>query len=161
MPQLIASYKKQKPAQLFNPSEGWNTVAMNNKSNYYAGGGFRKELVEEVFKQDAISKRVSSDEGFTPSGSYLINEDALSKAFNVRTDNDGNFISTLRYYFWSWFAPYAIVYIALVVFIDQTQDLVISTFIIGSRRTAFAFGIASLNAALAAISNAITLESTS
>ena len=43
-----------------------------------------------------------------------------------------NIISTLRYYFWSWFAPYAIVYIALVVFIDQTQDLVISTFIIGS-----------------------------
>ena len=96
MPQLIASYKKQKPAQLFNPSEGWNTVAMNNKSNYYAGGGFRKELVEEVFKQDAISKRVSSDEGFSPSGSYLINEDALSKAFNVRTDNDGNFIPTLN-----------------------------------------------------------------
>ena len=43
-----------------------------------------------------------------------------------------NIISTLRYYFWSWFAPYAIVYIALVVFIEQTQDLVISTFIIGS-----------------------------
>ena len=36
-----------------------------------------------------------------------------------------------------------------------------STFIIGSRRTALAFGIASLKAALEAISNAITLESTS
>tara|TARA_B110001454_G_C12702182_1_gene427054 strand:+ start:1169 stop:1951 length:783 start_codon:yes stop_codon:yes gene_type:complete len=48
-----------------------------------------------------------------------------------------NIISTLRYYFWSWFAPYAIVYISLVSFIGQTQDLVISTLIIGTAIKAY------------------------
>ena len=95
MSQLVRSYKQQTKSQVFQPTTGWDFVGLNNKSNYYAGGGIRKSLVEEVFKQDAISKRVSGDEGFTPSGSYLINENALVDVFNTRTDNDGNFISTL------------------------------------------------------------------
>ena len=60
MSQLVSSYKKQTKSQVFQPTTGWDFVGLNNKSNYYAGGGIRKSLVEEVFKQDAISKRAVS-----------------------------------------------------------------------------------------------------
>ena len=96
MPTLIEKFKSTNNSQIFNPGQGWDFVAKNNNSNYYASGGIRKDLVDEVFKQDAISTRISSDGGFTPSGSYLINEDAITRAFNVRTDNNGNFLPTLN-----------------------------------------------------------------
>ena len=96
MPTLIEKFKSTNNSQIFNPGQGWDFVAKNNNSNYYASGGVRKDLVDEVFKQDAISQRISDSDGFTPSGSYLINEDAITRAFNVRTDNNGNFIPTLN-----------------------------------------------------------------
>ena len=96
MPTLIEKFKSTNNSQVFNPGKGWDFVAKNNNSNYYASGGVRKDLVDEVFKQDAISQRISESDGFTPSGSYLINEDAITRAFNVRTDNNGNFIPTIN-----------------------------------------------------------------
>ena len=49
MPTLIEKFKSTKNSQIFNPGQGWDFVAKNNNSNYYASGGIRKDLVEEVF----------------------------------------------------------------------------------------------------------------